>query len=241
MSGLQDKLAIVTGATSGIGEAIARRLAQAGATLCLLARDQHRLEALRESLRASTSVRTEGADLANRKEVETLAMRLQSSFDGVDILVHSAGLLRFGTVSTAPAEELDQHYEINVRAPYYLTRALLPALLARRGQVVFLNSSVVWQPVRENQACYAITKHALKALADALRAEVNAHGIRVLSVYPGRTATPMQAEVYAHGNMKYEPERLLQRQEIAELVLSALQLPPTAEVTDISIRPARSS
>ncbi len=241
MSGFHDKLAVVTGTTSGIGEAIVRRLAHAGAHVCLLARDQRKLDALRESLGASTTVHTDVADLADRNDVEALAKRLQSSFNGVDILVHSAGLLHFGTIGATPAEVLDRHYQINVRAPYCLTRALLPALRARRGQVVFLNSSVVWQPVHADLACYTATKHAMKALADALRAEVNEDGIRVLSVYPGRTATPMQARVYVRENRSYAPEKLLQPEEIADVVLNALQLPASAEVTDISIRPMRRS
>jgi NADP-dependent 3-hydroxy acid dehydrogenase YdfG len=84
---------------------------------------------------------------------------------------------------------------------------------------------------------YAATKHALKAIADSLRAEVNTYGVRVLSIYPGRTATPMQAAVYKMEGKTYEPEKLMQPKDVAEVVMDALSLPRTAEVTDIHIRP----
>ncbi len=84
---------------------------------------------------------------------------------------------------------------------------------------------------------YAATKHALKAIADSLREEINAEGLRVLSVYPGRTATPMQASVHAMEGKAYHPERLMQPEDVAAVVINALKLPRSAEVTDISVRP----
>jgi NADP-dependent 3-hydroxy acid dehydrogenase YdfG len=86
-------------------------------------------------------------------------------------------------------------------------------------------------------AQYSATKHALKAIADSLREEVNAEGVRVVSVYPGRTATPMQAEVHELEGKPYKPERLMQPADVAEVVLTALTLPRTTEVTDLMVRP----
>ena len=85
---------------------------------------------------------------------------------------------------------------------------------------------------------YAATKHALKGLADGLRQEVNAFGVRVISVFPGRTATPLQASLFELEGRQYVPKRLLQPEDVAAMVVQALALPPTAEVTDILIRPA---
>ncbi len=136
----------------------------------------------------------------------------------------------------APIENLDSQYRINVRAPYALTKALLPMLRARRGQVVFINSSrgvIAGAGVGQ----YAATKHALKAIADSLREEVNADGIRVLSVFLGRTATPMQATIHKLEGKVFQPEKLLQPEDVASVVINALSLPRTAEVTDINIRP----
>jgi NAD(P)-dependent dehydrogenase (short-subunit alcohol dehydrogenase family) len=132
--------------------------------------------------------------------------------------------------------DFDGQYRTNVRAPYVLTQALLPMLRSRQGQIVFINSSVGLN-ARAGVGQYAATKHALKALADSLREEVNAASVRVLSVFLGRTASPMQAGIHAAEGKAYHPERLLQPQDVAAVVLNALSLPRTAEVTDISIRP----
>jgi NADP-dependent 3-hydroxy acid dehydrogenase YdfG len=113
---------------------------------------------------------------------------------------------------------------------------LLPMLRSRHGQVVFINSSVGTR-APANVGQYAATKHALKAIADSLRDEVNADGMRVLSVFLGRTATPMQAAIYEMEGRTYRPELLLQPEDVAAVVINALTLPRTAEVTDISIRP----
>ena len=128
------------------------------------------------------------------------------------------------------------HYRTNVRGPYLLTQELLPLLLERQGQVVFINSSA-GLTARANIAQYAATKHALKALADGLRDEVNPRGVRVLSVFPGRTATPTQQKLCGEEGRPYRPARLLQPEDVAAVVVNALCLPRTAEVTEIKIRP----
>lgn len=134
--------------------------------------------------------------------------------------------------------DFDRHYRVNVRAPLLLTQLLLPLLRAARGQIVFINSSLGVR-TKERAGAYAASKHALKALADTLRMEVNADGIRVLSVFPGNTATPMQAQICQALGQPYEPAHLLQPDDVAVAVRDALTLAPTAELTDLHIRPAR--
>jgi NADP-dependent 3-hydroxy acid dehydrogenase YdfG len=109
-------------------------------------------------------------------------------------------------------------------------------LKARRGQVVFVNSSsgIVAKPMSSQ---YDLTKHALKAIADSLRGEVNPCGVRVLSIYLGRTASEMQERIHHMEGQPYRPELLLQPTDVASVILNALSLPRTAEVTDIHIRP----
>ena len=141
-----------------------------------------------------------------------------------------------GPIEHASVMELDNLYRINVRAPYALTKALLPAVRASHGQIVFINSSV-GLVARASVAAYAASKHALKAIADSLRSEVNADGVRVITVYPGRTATPQQQKIHNLEGKQYEPGRLLQPEDVAKAILNALAMPRTAEVTDISIRP----
>ena len=122
--------------------------------------------------------------------------------------------------------------------PFELTQALLPLLKSRSGQIVFINSSQ-GLTARANTGAYAATQHALKALADSLRQEVNADSIRVVSLFLGRTATARMKALYQTEGRKYEPELLLQAEDIAQVVMASLQLPRTAEITDVAIRPFR--
>jgi short-subunit dehydrogenase len=235
--GLKDRKAIVTGASSGIGRSIALALAAEGARLCLLGRNSAHLEEVRRcALADSSEVCTHLADLGHEGQLEKVISKLVADYPELDILVHCAGAYHSGTVASAPVACLDQQYRINVRAPFRLTQALLPALRSRKGQVVFMNSSV-GLTTKGGLSQYCATKHALRALADCLRDEVNADGVRVIGVFPGQTATPMQAAVYASENRVYQPEVLLQPEDVANLVVQTLCLKQTAEVTNVSIRP----
>jgi NADP-dependent 3-hydroxy acid dehydrogenase YdfG len=237
MTSLSGQIALVTGASSGIGRAIALALAAEEARICLVGR---RLDALRSVARsagaAGAETETYSVDLALDKDVRELAVRISDDFGRVDVLVHSAGLISLGSVESASVEDFDRQYRTNVRAPYLLTQVLLPMLRASQGQVVFINSSAVLTG-RAKVSQYAATKSALRALADSLRNEVNTAGVRVLSVFPGRTASPMQKSVHEMMGEEYLPERLLQPTDIAVAVVTALRLPRSAEITDINIRP----
>jgi NADP-dependent 3-hydroxy acid dehydrogenase YdfG len=237
MTDFRGRLAVVTGASSGIGAAMGRALAERGATTCLVARWSRAADLAEAGNGGGALVRRYTADLGDEAAVDGLAARLLAECERIDVLVHSAGVFGRGSVAAAPVAELDQHYRLNVRAPYQLTQALLPRIVSCRGQIVFINSSVALGPARSQLSQYTASKHALKAIADGLRDEVNADGVRVLSVYPGRTASRMQESIHALEGRAYHPERLLQPEDVAEAVVSALTLPATAEVTDINIRP----
>jgi NADP-dependent 3-hydroxy acid dehydrogenase YdfG len=232
-----EQVAVVTGASSGIGKAIALGLAAEGAALALVARNVESLTQVATSARTSAQrVENYCADLGSDADVRALSEGIKRDFGRVNVLVHSAGVISFGNLEQASLDDLDWLYRVNVRAPYALTQQLLPLLKANRGQIVFINSSAGLN-ARGGAGQYAATKHALKAIADSLRDEVNADGVRVLSVFVGRTATPMQQGVHMNEGRAYEPERLLQPEDVAATVINALSLPRTAEVTDIHIRP----
>jgi NADP-dependent 3-hydroxy acid dehydrogenase YdfG len=227
---LTNQVAVVTGASSGIGKAIAQELGSQGATLCLLGRNAETLQI------AAPRVTTFTIDLGDESQIREVAAKLRKDFGGVDILIHSAGVFVQDRVDPAVPADFDLQHRINTAAPSLLTQELLPALQGRHGQIVFINSSVARRsPAGVCQ--YTATKTALKAFADNLRDEVNSAGIRVLSVFPGRTATPMQAAIYRLEGKEYRPERLLQPEDIASVVAHTLCLPRTAEVTEIDIRP----
>jgi NAD(P)-dependent dehydrogenase (short-subunit alcohol dehydrogenase family) len=234
-------VALVTGATGGIGLAISLALARHGARLCLIGRDPNRLsEAVEEARKFSEAEGCRG-DLINEDNLRQLVRYVEENIGRLDILVHSAGVVHHDRMECASIEDLDLEYATNVRAPYLLTQQLLPMLTVAQGQIVFVNSSVGLTAKRAEVGQYAATKHALRAIADSLREEVNPKGIRVLTVYLGRTATPMQEAVCKHEGKAYHPEKLVQPADVGNLVVQVLMLPMTAEVTDISIRPMQRS
>lgn len=238
-SGLRFKgsVALVTGAGSGIGRAVALALAADGAVAWLAGRRPGPLQAVAEHARAAGGEAVAcPADVGAEPDVDRLAARLRSEAGRLDVLVHAAGAYARGPVHAARVADLDAQYATNLRGPWALTHAVLPMLEAASGQVVFVNSMVGLRAAA-GVAQYAATKHALRGLADALRDEVNERGIRVLTVYVGRTATPMQAAIHAAEGKRYVPGRLLQPDDVAAMVMAALALPRTAEVTDITIRP----
>jgi len=118
-----------------------------------------------------------------------------------------------------------------------LTQAALPHLIASRGQIVFVNSSIIKAANTAGRGVFAATQAALKALADSIRDEVNEVGVKVISVMPGTTATPRQEQLFATSGKEFHPEFLLQANDVAQVVCSALLLPGTAEPTDLFVRP----
>lgn len=235
-----DQIALVTGASGGIGGAIAAALATLGVSVVMVGRDGSKLDALTQRLRIRSRVEPCLADLTKDGDIERLTDFVANTFERLDILIHSAGAIAHGKLEEAPRAAFDQQYAANLRGPYYLTQRLLPLLKKPRGQIVFINSSV-GLTARANTGQFSATQHAFKALADSLRDEVNADGVRVLSVYPGRTATPRIEALHAREGRPYQPDLLLQPEDVASVVTNALALPWTAEVTNISIRPMQKS
>src|SRR5258705_1055154 len=235
---LRGLVAVVTGASSGIGKAIARALASEGARLVLVSRDERRLRDAAADWPGDTPPALLTADLLQEADVAGVARSVIERFATVDVLVHSAGTIALGPFGALPLSSLDEQYRLNVRAPFQLTQALLPHLVGARGQVVFVNSSA-GLVARAGVSQYGATKHAARALADSLREEVHRDGVRVVSVFPGRTATPMQAQVRDMEGRAYDPDACLRAEDVASVVLNALTMPESAEVNDISIRPMK--
>jgi len=224
--------ALVTGASGAIGAAVARRLAAAGVRVALCGRDVDRLHEAARSLPLAGELLA--ADFTAGEELAALLARARDAFAELDLLVHAAGLLEPGNVEESTLEALDRQWSVHLRAPWELTRALLPALRRSRGQIAFVNSSVTARP---GLAGYAATKSAQRAFADCLRQEVNRDGVRVLSVFPGRTASAMLESFLRHRGEPWEPERLMRPDDVAQALVAALELPRSAAVTEIHLRP----
>lgn len=223
---------VITGAGSGIGRIVAERLHARGDQLVVVARDAARATELTEAFPGSIPV---VADLARP---ETIAEAVQDAGvpASVDALIHAAGIVELGAVADLPLTAWTSQLAVNLVAPAELTRVLLPRVRAARGQVLFVNSGAGLTAHRD-WAAYAASKHGLKALADALRGEEARHGVRVTTVYPGRTATPMQEKVHAQEGADYDADRWIDPASVATAIITALDLPRDAVISDLSVRP----
>ncbi|MFC7825493.1 SDR family oxidoreductase [Streptomyces sp. NPDC057375] len=225
---------VITGAGSGIGAAVARRLHERGDEIVLHARDAGRAKELAAAL---PGAKTLVGDLADPAKL-SWALSHQSLPDRVDSLLHIAGVVDLGPVGDlAPKTWLNQ-LNVNLVAPAELTRLLLPQLRVAQGHVLFVNSGSGLN-AHAGWAAYGASKHGLKALADALRQEEHGNGVRVTSVYPGRTASPMQAKVHQQEGKEYDPAKWIDPESVATTILMALDLPRDAEVNDLTVRPGR--
>jgi NADP-dependent 3-hydroxy acid dehydrogenase YdfG len=225
----QNKRALVTGASSGIGLAIAQALAAEGAHIHAVARNWPK---------QPEGWQLHNADFKVEADVRRLAAELPTAESPVDLLIHCAGALEIGTVADFDIAKLDMMYQVNVRTPFLLTQLLLPQLAQSTGQIVFINSSAAVAP-NTTLAGYSSAKAAMKSIADCLRLEVNTYGVRVMSVYPGKTASIMQKRAHELAGKAYDAASLMQPEDVAQMVLSALALPKTAEMTDLHIRPMK--
>ena len=229
---LSGKVVIVSGGSSGIGKATAEALTTHGAIVESLGRR------IGDESSPAPSYQRHQVDLTRDEDVSRFAEYVAREYGRVDVLIHSAAMLTMGPVGAASIAQFDELYRINVRGALTLTQNLLDLLRSSRGHIVFLNSSLGLAG-KKDFALYSSTKHALKGLADSLREEVNADGLRVTTVYVGRTATPMQALLHSWEGRSYKPDTLLQPSDVASVVLSVLSMPSTAEITDVTIRPMR--
>jgi NADP-dependent 3-hydroxy acid dehydrogenase YdfG len=220
-------LALITGASRGIGAAIAERLATSH-DLLLGGRDTATLKERAEQL---PSARPWPVELTDLDAVRTAT----AGIDRLDVLVHSAGICPLGSLADTAPETWQDTFAINVVAVAELTRQLLPALRATSGHVVLINSGSGLR-ANPNWGVYAASKFALRAFGDVLRAEEEPYGLRVTSIYPGRTATDMQRSVREFEGGAYEPDQYSRPETIAEAVHTAIATGPDSHLHEIVIR-----
>jgi len=219
----------VTGATSGIGAALARRLHDRGDELVLLARNDDKAAALAQQF---PGCRTVVADLGSPEIVASLA----DVPERLDSVVHSAGVVEVAPVADTDPQSLAATVTVDLVAPMLLTRALLEPVRRARGTHVFVNSG---SGLRANAgwASYNAAKFGLRGFADALRQEEQEHGVRVTTVYPGRTATAMQEQVHAQEGKAYDATDWIRPETVVDAILHVLGLGDDATIPDLVVRP----
>jgi NADP-dependent 3-hydroxy acid dehydrogenase YdfG len=242
MASLSGKRAWVTGASSGIGAATARLLAEHGAQVVLSARREDRLRALAREL--GTAV-VKPVDVANRRAMERLGEELEA-MGGVDILIANAGLMPLSPMIEGRADEWEQMIDVNIKGLLYSIRAVYPGMAKRgRGHIVNLGS-VAGRVANKNGAVYSGTKFAVRAISDALRKEALDYGVRVTDVEPGAVATELPLSIRyepAHKAMTgpgggYAPGReILEAEDIANAIYYVVSQPERVTVCELLIRP----
>ncbi|WP_419859711.1 SDR family NAD(P)-dependent oxidoreductase [Candidatus Palauibacter sp.] len=236
------QLALVTGASSGIGEAIARRLADDGANLVLWARRAERLTRLAEAITAQSGVTVEigAVDIRDRDAVRGEAERLGAALGVPDILVNNAGLAAgMALVQDAEVDDWDLMIDTNVKGLLYVTRAFLPAMVERdSGQVVNIGS-ITGRQVYPGGSVYAATKYAVQAITEGTNLDVLGTGVRVSGVHPGLVETEF-ARVRFKGDedrarATYEGVKPLTGADVAEVVSYVVNAPPHVNLADIVV------
>ncbi|KQX80516.1 MULTISPECIES: SDR family NAD(P)-dependent oxidoreductase [Streptomyces] len=241
-SSLQGKVALVTGASSGIGEATARALAGAGAAVALAARRTERLHALRDELEAAGArVHVLPLDVTDEQAVADAVRSTVDALGGIDILVNNAGLMLLGPVEGADTTDWTRMMDTNVMGLMYMTHAALPHLLENAGTVVQI-SSIAARVVGRGSAVYNASKFAVNGFSEGLRQEVTERGVRVVVIEPGTVETELRDHITHAPSKAAITERVakirqLQGEDIAAAVLYAVTAPAHATVNEIFIRP----
>ncbi len=222
--------AVLTGASRGIGKETAKMLAAKGFGIILLARSQKALSVLSEEIREQGGKSHYlSIDLSKEEEIAD-AQSFFASFGGkIGLLVHNAGIVKVGAVANMDPADWQTMQDVNVRAPFLLTRLLLP-LLARPSQIIFINSVAGLRTFAEWGA-YSVSKFGLKALADTLRQEVAAEGIRITSIFPASVDTPLQDTL----PYNWERKNMLRPVDVARAVSYCAEQPAHVLINEVHL------
>lgn len=240
---LKNKVAVVTGASSGIGMAIARSLAAEGVRTGLGARREERLVDLRQEIEAGGGrAILLPTDVTKRSEVGALVERTEAEFGPIDIMVANAGVMPLSFMRNLHEEEWERMVDVNIKGVLHSIGAVLRGMLARgRGDIVAISSDA-GRKVFPGGAVYCGTKWAVEAILQGLRLEIAGSGVRVTSIQPGATATELTNAITDEDLRPGEDESggvtLLEAEDVARAVLYVLQQPPHAAVSEVLIRPS---
>lgn len=244
MDEMQNKVALITGASSGIGRATAIKFAAAGAQVVAVARRADHLAEVAAEIQAKNGAcKTIAADVTQESDIDRVVRETVEAFGGIDVLVNAAGIIANGTIENTKLSDWDYMFNVNVRAPFYLTQRALPHLIERKGNVVNV-SSVTGIRAFANVLAYCASKAALDQMTHCVALEVASQGVRINAVNPGVTVTMlhraggMNDEQYAafleHSKTTHPLGRVGTADEVAELIYF-LASPRAGWITGVSM------
>lgn len=240
-SQIASKVVVITGASSGIGEATARLLAAEGARVALGARRKDRLDALAEDIRrGGGEAHVAVTDVTKRADVEALVRGAVDAFGRIDVIVNNAGIMPLSPIERLKVEDWDRMIDINVKGLLYGIAAVLPLMKAQKSGHVINVSSVAGHKIRPGNTIYAATKHAVRVISEGLRMEAKAYGIRTTIISPGAVATEL-ADSVTEPDLQERTRALyamaIPADVIARSIAYVIGEPPEVDVNEILVRP----
>ncbi|HDY6623856.1 SDR family oxidoreductase [Staphylococcus aureus] len=230
MTVLTDKIAVVTGAGSGIGEAIATLLHEEGTKVVLAGRNKEKLQNVANQL-SQDSVKVVPTDVTNKEEVDELIKIAQQTFGGLDIVINSAGQMLSSKITDYQVDEWDSMIDVNIKGTLYTVQAALPTMLEQSSGHLINIASISGFEVTKSSTIYSATKAAVHTITQGLEKELAKTGVKVTSISPGMVDTAITAAYNPSDRKKLDP------QDIAEAVLYALTQPSHVNVNEITVRP----
>jgi len=237
-----NKVALITGATSGIGKAIAIEFAKQGINLILCGRRQERLESLKNTLGAHTKVHSLNFDVRDKTEVFKAIETLPESFKSIDILINNAGNAHgLDPIQTGNLDDWDAMIDINVKGLLYVSKAIIPQMTLRQSGHIINIGSLAGKEVYPKGNVYCASKHAVDAVTQGMRMDLNPFGIKVCAVNPGLVETEFSKVRFKGDNIAnsvYKGYKALQAEDIAEIVYFTITRPAHVNIADILVLPS---
>jgi 3-hydroxy acid dehydrogenase/malonic semialdehyde reductase len=239
---MSKRIALITGATSGIGEATARLLAANNFDLILCGRRKDRLQKLSAELATLTRIHTLAFDVRDQKETTTQLTSLRDDWNNIDVLVNNAGNAHgLDSIQNGSVEDWDAMLDINVKGLLYVTKAVLPVMVQRNKGHIINIGSIAGKEVYANGNVYCASKFAVDALTKGMRIDLNVHGIKVTGIHPGMVETEFSLVRFKGDAEKaanvYKGVEALRGEDIADLILFAVTRPAHVVIADLVVLP----
>jgi NADP-dependent 3-hydroxy acid dehydrogenase YdfG len=240
-SNINGKVVVITGASSGIGEATARRLSAAGACVVLGARRLEKLNALAEEITtAGGKVEVAQTDVANLQDIEALVNKAVEVFGRVDVLINNAGIMPNSRLDELRVDDWNRAIDINLKGTLYGIAAALPFMKAQNSGHIINVSSLSGHRVRPTTAVYSATKFAVRAISEGLRMEMTPYNIRSTIISPGPVDTDLPSSVTDAAvaeQVRKIHEMAIPVETLADTIIFAISQPETVDINEIVVRP----
>lgn len=241
-----NKIAFITGATSGIGKATALKLSESGYDLIVCGRRTEKLDELKKQLSTTVNVYTLAFDVRHKKEVEMQIGSLPETWQNISLLVNNAGNAHgLSAIQNGDTDDWDAMIDGNVQGLLYVSRAIIPGMVERRKGHIINISSVAGKQTYANGAVYCASKKAVEAISEGMRLDLTEHGIKVTNIAPGAVETEF-SEVRFKGDTErakkvYEGYEALQATDIADLIAYVVNVPDRVTIADVTVYPKAQS